>query len=97
MAEKSAAGGPQLRARLITVAFNDMPAILTGRKRISNLPAPPDGYIRTLQVNLANQCIELMVICADYEPLANLGDMPVMPAVVEDVSPPATKARKGKR
>lgn len=92
MAEQPAEGGLELRARLITVAFNDMPAILCAHRRITNIPA--SGYIRTFQVNLKAQVIELMVIDGAFAPVTNLGEMPTVPAEVEhaEVAKP-----KGKR
>lgn len=91
-----AEGGLELRARLITVAFNDMPAILSGHRRITNLPA--SGYIRTFQVNLQAQVIELMVIDMSYPPVTNLGEMVTVRAEcvpVEVAAPkPAPKKRK---
>jgi hypothetical protein len=83
MAEQSAEGGLALRARLITVPFNDLPAILRGQKRLANLPET--GYIRALQLNLRGEALELMVIDAAYAPVANLGDMKTEPAILADV------------
>jgi hypothetical protein len=87
-------GGLELRARLITVPFNDMPAILYGKKRITNLPET--GYIRTFTVNLKAQVIELMVIDMSYAPVVNLGDLPSEPASIAGVAKPVT-AKKSKQ
>lgn len=97
MADQSAnqEGGLELRARLITVPFNDMPAILYGKKRITNLPQ--SGYIRTFTINLKAQVIELMVIDMGYAPVVNLGDLPTEPAAVAGVDKPQPKAQKRKR
>jgi hypothetical protein len=87
--------GPQLRARLLTVSFEQLLPILTGRRRIANLPV--EGYVRSVQVNMKNECVELMVIDPSFQPVVNLGDMPVSAAEVVDVAPPKpAKATKRK-
>lgn len=94
MPEQSAEGGLELRARLITVPFNDMPAILYGKKRITNLPEA--GYIRTFTVNLKAQVIEMMVIDMSFAPVVNLGDMPTVAAEVTAIANAQTAGKKGK-
>lgn len=94
MADQSAdkTGGLALRARLITIPFGDMPAILYGKKRVANLPE--SSYIRTFQVNLQAQVIELMVIDGGFAPVINLGDMPTVPAEVILIDQPPKRGRR---
>lgn len=85
-------GGPQLRARLITIPFGDMAAILYGKKRVANLP--PEGYIRTIHPNMSTAEFELMVIDPDFAPVVNLGDMPQVAAEVVAVDKPKGKGKR---
>jgi hypothetical protein len=94
MADQPAEGGLELRARLITLPFNDIPAIFAGHRRITNLPA--SSYIRTFSINLKAQAVELMVIDMSFAPVLNLGDMPVVKAEVAGVDKPAA-AKRSKR
>jgi hypothetical protein len=94
MADSTTVRVPALRARLIAVPFDELVFILSGAKRIANLPAT--GYIRTLQLNMKTTQLEIMVIDAGFEPLENLGDIKTVAAeVTKVVSSDVPKRKKG--
>jgi len=95
MAETPAEGGLELRARLLTIPFERLLPVITGRERIRGLPET--GYIRTAQVNMAMQSFELMIIDPSYSPIKTGTEMPFVPVTFEPVVELVRKVPKRKK